>query len=122
MRATADTSLCGGGDQEPLRPAGALYREIAAALDAAITAQLILDRPLRLPTECALCRMFGVSTVTVRGALRLLSETRCLLRRVGVGTFVGAPPMQGQTGGETRLTLSTGRLAARATTDNAANP
>jgi DNA-binding GntR family transcriptional regulator len=114
MRATADTFLCGGGDQEPLRPERALYREIAAALDAAISTQLVLGRPLRLPTERALCRMFGVSRVTIRGALRLLSETRCLQRRVGAGTFVGGPPTQGLAGGETRLTLAPGRLGCSA--------
>lgn len=70
----------------------ALYRAVAATLEAAITAQRDADQALCLPTERALRQTFGASRVTIRAALRLLSDTHVLERRVGAGTFVGRSP------------------------------
>src|SRR5574344_117843 len=55
---------------------------------------------LRIPSENELCRIFGVSRITVRGAIRGLVETRVLVSRRGVGTFVN-PEFTG--GGQLRL-------------------
>jgi len=41
-----------------------------------------------LPTESALCQQFGVSRITVRGALRELETQGIVSRRAGVGTRV----------------------------------
>ncbi len=43
---------------------------------------------MRIPSENELCRIFGVSRITVRGAIRGLVEARVLVSRRGVGTFV----------------------------------
>jgi GntR family transcriptional regulator len=45
----------------------------------------------RLPTEAEFSAQFGVSRVTVRGALLLLVNQGLVERRQGLGTFVGRP-------------------------------
>lgn len=45
----------------------------------------------KLPTEAALSSEFGVSRVTVRQALQLLSNQGIVERKQGLGTFVGRP-------------------------------
>ncbi len=42
----------------------------------------------KIPSENELCRLFGVSRMTVREAIRGLVESRILTTRRGVGTFV----------------------------------
>ena len=46
----------------------------------------------KLPTEAVLCSQFGVSRVTVRLALKELSEEGLLDRRPGRGTYLKAAP------------------------------
>lgn len=46
----------------------------------------------RLPGERDLCSSLGVSRITVRLALDLLSEERLVVRRHGSGTYVSASP------------------------------
>jgi len=46
----------------------------------------------RLPGERDLCARLGVSRITVRLALDLLSEERLIVRRHGSGTYVSASP------------------------------
>lgn len=46
----------------------------------------------RIPTEEELCREFGVSRETVRGALRALEDERLITRHRGQGTFVARRP------------------------------
>ena len=48
----------------------------------------------QLPTEGALCLEFGVSRITVRGALDRLTTEGLLRRERGRGTFVAAPPVE----------------------------
>ena len=43
-----------------------------------------------LPTETQLCEQYGMSRITVRGALRVLQEKGLVTRRAGVGTRVQA--------------------------------
>ncbi|HEX4882580.1 MAG TPA: GntR family transcriptional regulator [Casimicrobiaceae bacterium] len=64
-----------------------LYRRIADDLIAKIRAHEIAPGAM-LPTEHALCRMHGVSRITVRKALEVLADGHYVLRRRGVGTFV----------------------------------
>ncbi len=44
----------------------------------------------KIPSENELCRMFGLSRMTVREAIRGLVESRFLVTRRGVGTFVNS--------------------------------
>jgi GntR family transcriptional regulator len=74
-------------------PAGRspLYQALADQVQRVI-GRLRLPPGTQLPTEDRLAHHFGVSIITVRGALRELQQ-RCLIeRRQGRGTFVGAPP------------------------------
>lgn len=50
----------------------------------------------QIPTEDALCGMYGVSRITVRKALEQLVARRLLVRRRGVGTFVAPRPAPGK--------------------------
>lgn len=45
---------------------------------------------IKIPSENELCRIFNVSRITVRGAIRGLVEQRILVSRRGVGTFVSS--------------------------------
>ena len=45
------------------------------------------DNP-KLPSENELCKLFGVSRITVRTALQALVKSRILLAKKGMGTFV----------------------------------
>ena len=49
----------------------------------------------RLPTERALCEMFGVGRRAVRRALEVLEAEGHIWRRQGAGTFVGPAPVSG---------------------------
>lgn len=49
---------------------------------------------LKIPSENDLCRMFGVSRMTVRGAIKGLIQAQILLTRRGVGTFVNTEFMK----------------------------
>lgn len=44
----------------------------------------------RLPSEAELCRLYGVSRITVRQALSYLAKRDVIVRQHGRGTFVGA--------------------------------
>lgn len=44
----------------------------------------------RLPSEAELCRMYGVSRITIRQALSYLADRDVVVRQHGRGTFVGA--------------------------------
>ncbi len=50
----------------------------------------------QIPTEAALCEMYGVSRITVRKALEQMVARRLLVRRRGVGTFVAPAPGPGK--------------------------
>jgi GntR family transcriptional regulator len=47
----------------------------------------------RLPSDAELCARFGVSRMTARQAVQLLSNEELLTRRRGEGTFVAARPV-----------------------------
>ena len=46
------------------------------------------ERDLRIPSENELCRMFSVSRITVRAAIRQLVDEKFLIPQRGVGTFI----------------------------------
>jgi GntR family transcriptional regulator len=64
-----------------------LYQRVASQLRAAISARRI-PAGARLPTEDELALHFGVSLITVRGALKDLQDSGLIERRQGRGTFV----------------------------------
>ena len=65
------------------------YAQIAQRLLDDISAGRYPDDSL-LPAEPELCRMFGVSRVTVRGAMRELELRGVIVRRSGIGTRPGS--------------------------------
>lgn len=73
-------------------PAGRspLYLALADQVQKVI-GKLRLSPGAQLPTEDQLARHFGVSMITVRGALRELQQRGLIDRRQGRGTFVGTP-------------------------------
>lgn len=73
-------------------PAGRapLYQALADQVQK-VVGKLRLPPGAQLPTEDQLARHFGVSMITVRGALRELQQRGLIERRQGRGTFVGAP-------------------------------
>lgn len=64
-----------------------LYQRVASQLRAAISAGRI-PVGAQLPTEDELASHFGVSLITVRGALKELQDTGLIERQQGRGTFV----------------------------------
>jgi GntR family transcriptional regulator len=95
----------GGSDSEPKEgqprlkatlfgrlPAGSapLYQRIADQLRAAIGRRRVAVG-VQLPTEDELAQQFGVSSITVRAALRTLQDKGLIERRQGRGTFVRRP-------------------------------
>jgi GntR family transcriptional regulator len=64
-----------------------LYHQIATTLEAEITSGAIAKNSM-LPSEKELAKRFGVSIVTVRAAMRSLSDQRLIDRRAGKGTIV----------------------------------
>jgi GntR family transcriptional regulator len=72
---------------------GPLYWQLAERLRAQIAAGDYAEGK-QLPTEEALGRLFGVSRITVRGALERLTTEGLLRRERGRGTFVAAPPVE----------------------------
>ncbi len=64
-----------------------LYQRVSNQLRAGISAGRIAAGA-QLPTEDELARHFGVSLITVRGALKELQDTGLIERRQGRGTFV----------------------------------
>jgi len=63
-----------------------LYQALADSLRDGITSGEFAD--MRLPTESELCKSNGVSRITVRKALDLLSAEQLISREPGRGTFV----------------------------------
>lgn len=55
---------------------------------------------VRLPTERALADRLGINRATLRKALARLEMEGAIVRQVGRGTFVGAPPEASKTTGE----------------------
>ncbi|MDB5377870.1 MAG: GntR family transcriptional regulator [Rubritepida sp.] len=68
-----------------------LYQALADQVQK-VVGKLRLPPGAQLPTEDQLARHFGVSMITVRGALRELQQRGLIERRQGRGTFVGSPP------------------------------
>ena len=64
-----------------------LYHQIATTLEGEITSGAIAENSM-LPSEKELAKSFGVSLVTVRAAMRSLSDQRLIDRRPGKGTIV----------------------------------
>ncbi|HZR02850.1 MAG TPA: GntR family transcriptional regulator, partial [Burkholderiales bacterium] len=64
-----------------------LYRQLANQLEAQIAAGKFAPGSL-LPSETDLASSYGVSVITVRGAMRLLSQNGLIARRPGKGTMV----------------------------------
>ncbi|MBS7811967.1 GntR family transcriptional regulator [Roseococcus pinisoli] len=73
-------------------PAGRtpLYQALADQVQK-VVGKLRLVPGTQLPTEEQLANHFGVSMITVRGALRELQQRGLIERRQGRGTFVAAP-------------------------------
>ena len=69
------------------RPGGALYKRIAAQIEADIAAGRHAVGSL-LPTEADYCARLDVGRHTVREALRVLSEAGLIVRRAGSGSTV----------------------------------
>lgn len=70
----------------------ALWRQLASDLAERIAAGAY--KPMeRLPTEPELCAAYGVSRITVRQAVRHLTEQHLVMRQQGKGTFVAGPLM-----------------------------
>jgi len=74
-------------------PKAPLYWHLAATLRGRIAGGEY-RAGAQLPTEGALCLEFGVSRITVRGALDRLTTEGLLRRERGRGTFVAAPPVE----------------------------
>ena len=72
---------------------GPLYWQLAERLRAQIAAGDYAEGE-QLPTEEALGKLFGVSRITVRGALERLTAEGLLRRERGRGTFVAVPPVE----------------------------
>jgi GntR family transcriptional regulator len=87
------------------------YREIADYLRRLIAASRPGDR---LPSEAELCQRFGVSRMTVRQALELLSNERLLVRRRGEGTFAAPRVVPRLLGSPLSFTESMRRRGLRA--------
>ncbi len=90
MKKRASDSIAHGGvdlklDRQSPLP---LYVQVRSRLLAMIMAWP--DEREQFPTEAALTEMFGVSRVTVRGALAELAESGYLMRQRGAGTRVRA--------------------------------
>jgi GntR family transcriptional regulator len=64
-----------------------------------------------LPSEDALCRMFGVSRTVVRQALEVLEDDGEIVRQQGKGTFVAEPKLDLSAGGLLRVLTSEHRGA-----------
>ena len=73
------------GDTEPR------YRQVQSDLARQITEGAIAEGQ-SLPSEEALCRLYGVSRITVRKALDGLRGEGCIESRKGAGSFVIRPP------------------------------
>jgi GntR family transcriptional regulator len=67
-----------------------LYHQLAEDLRERIKNKLLKNGD-PLPTEAQLCESYGVSRITVRRALDDLIAENLVIRRRGVGTFVGSP-------------------------------
>jgi GntR family transcriptional regulator len=75
-------------------PVGLARRPLVDEVRDAITNELILSKVVepgqRLPTEAELCDRYGVSRITVRGALRSLQQAGYINVRQGYGSTVAA--------------------------------
>jgi GntR family transcriptional regulator len=63
------------------------YQEVAVELRRGILSGVWKPND-QIPTEMELCKQFGVSRITVRGALALLEDEQLIRRRQGKGVFV----------------------------------
>lgn len=82
-----------------------MYRRIYASLKEQITAGTYGPGD-RLPCERELCGQYGVERVTVRKALKLLSEEGLIEKRTGIGSFItGSEPAAEKPEPEPRATI-----------------
>jgi GntR family transcriptional regulator len=88
------------------------YLEIADYLRRLVASARTGDR---LPSDAELCERFGVSRMTARQAVQLLSNERLLTRRRGDGTFVAARTAARTLGSPLSFTESMRRRGLRAT-------
>jgi len=70
-----------------------LYSQLARAIEQKIESN-VYPPGSRLPTENELAKEYGVSVITVRGALKVLIEKDRVERFSGKGTFVLEKPMR----------------------------
>lgn len=70
----------------------------------------------KLPSEGELCRMYGVSRITVRNALYNLAEEKLLVKYHGKGTFVALPEQVEAMDSGNSFTKSCLRMNARPST------
>jgi GntR family transcriptional regulator, arabinose operon transcriptional repressor len=54
-------------------------------------------KSLKIPSENELCRLFNVSRITVRGAIKGLVDDKFLVTRRGIGTFINYDKIKNQT-------------------------
>ena len=81
------------GSKFQRKPGNPLYLQIKTDLLTRIVDGQWSENTL-IPTEAELCEEYGVSTVTIREALKLLVQDGVLRRIAGKGTFVTKPKLE----------------------------
>jgi len=90
MAAMDSASIAGLVDRKKRLP---MYIQLAQSIEALISAGSFLPNEA-LPTEAELCKLLGISAVTVKKGFGLLVSRKMVRRIPGRGTFVGSRPSE----------------------------